>query len=107
MSSNKTNVSYSSTGKKKSIKSNIGQTGAFYFGKHNYYWMLAGLALIVLGLILMSGGGSSDFNVYNEKELFSFRRITLAPIVIIIGFILEVVAIMRKPKSNDAEAAAK
>jgi uncharacterized membrane protein len=91
-------MSYSNSRKSTSERSN--QSGMFYFGKQNYYWMFAGLALIILGLILMAGGGSDDPHVYNEEELFSFRRITLAPIIMVIGFIFEVVAIMRKPKSN-------
>ena len=60
--------------------------------------MLAGLALIVLGFLLMSGGGSEDPNVYNP-ELFSARRIVVAPLFIVMGFALEVWAIMRKPKA--------
>lgn len=70
----------------------------FAFGKENYILLLVGLAFIVIGFILMSGGGSDDPNVFNGDELFSFRRITLAPIVVITGFIIEIVAIMRKPK---------
>lgn len=70
----------------------------FAFGKENYILLLVGLAFIVIGFILMSGGGSDNPNVFNGDELFSFRRITLAPIVVIIGFIIEIVAIMRKPK---------
>jgi len=85
----------------KSSAGNSNRSGMFYFGKQNYYWMFAGLALIILGLILMAGGGSDDPNVYNEKELFSFRRITLAPVLMVIGFVFEVVAIMRKPKSGE------
>lgn len=70
----------------------------FAFGKENYILLLVGLAFIVVGFILMSGGGSDDPNVFNGDELFNFRRITLAPIVVITGFIIEIVAIMRKPK---------
>ena len=70
----------------------------FAFGKENYILLLVGLGFIVLGFILMSGGGSEDPNVFNGDELFSFRRITLAPIVVILGFIIEIVAIMKKPR---------
>lgn len=70
----------------------------FLFERGNYVLMLAGLALIVLGFLLMSGGGSEDPNVYNP-ELFSARRIVVAPLFIVIGFALEVWAIMRKPKA--------
>lgn len=72
----------------------------FMFGKENYYLMAAGLALIIIGFMLMAGGKSDDPNVYS-KEIFSFRRITLAPIVVILGFIVEIVAIMRKPKQTN------
>jgi len=51
----------------------------------------------VVGFILMAGGGSEDPNVFNE-EIFSTRRITIAPIVVLIGFVIEIFAIMRKPK---------
>jgi len=68
----------------------------FLFERGNYVLMLAGLALIVFGFLLMSGGGSEDPNVYNP-ELFSARRIVVAPLFVVIGFALEVWAIMRKP----------
>ena len=68
------------------------------FGKENYVWIIAGLLVIGLGLILMAGGKSSDPNVFKPEEVYSFRRITLAPILIIIGLALEVFAIFRKPK---------
>jgi hypothetical protein len=71
---------------------------SFLFNKKNYLLFAIGLAFIVLGFILMSGGGSEDPNVYNE-ELFSARRITWAPLLIVIGFVVEVFAILRRPKS--------
>jgi hypothetical protein len=67
-----------------------------FFGKSNYIWMAIGAALIILGKILMSGGKSADPNVFNTNEVNSFRRITLAPIVIIAGFIVEIYAIFKK-----------
>ncbi len=70
----------------------------FLFDKTNYYIMFGGLALILLGFALMTGGKSPDPHVFNENEIYSFRRITLAPIVIIAGIVVEVWAIMRKPK---------
>lgn len=69
----------------------------FAFGKENYILMLVGVGLIILGFILMTGGGSKDPNVFN-MEMFSFRRITLAPIMILVGFGVEIVAIMKRPK---------
>jgi len=59
-----------------------------------------GFAIIILGFVLMIGGKSQDPLVFNEEEIFSFRRITLAPIVVLAGFIFEIWAIMKKPKSS-------
>lgn len=70
----------------------------FVFSRENYILLLAGLALILLGFILMIGGGSDDPNVFSE-EIFSFRRMTLAPMLVLAGYALEVYAIMRKPRS--------
>ncbi|MDR3367225.1 MAG: DUF3098 domain-containing protein [Prevotellaceae bacterium] len=66
-------------------------------GLQNYKLMLIGFAIIVVGFVLMSGGKSSDPNVFNAEELYSFRRITLAPIVVILGFAFEIYAIMKRP----------
>lgn len=66
-------------------------------GMKNYLWMLIGFAIIVLGFILMSGGGSKDPNVFSQ-EIFSFRRITLAPILVLAGFGVEIFAIMKRFK---------
>ena len=68
------------------------------FGKENYKWMLAGLIVIAIGFILMVGGKSSDPNVFLEKEVYSTRRITIAPLLIIVGLLIEIFAIMRKPR---------
>ena len=70
------------------------------FGKENYRWMLIGIVLVALGLILMAGGKSKDPNVFNPDEVYSFRRITLAPILIIGGFVVEIFAIFRKDKAS-------
>ena len=67
-----------------------------FFNKSNYTWMLIGAALIIIGMYLMSGGKSPDPNVFKESEVYSFRRITLAPLVIIAGFIVEIYAIFKK-----------
>lgn len=71
------------------------------FTKKNYYVLLAGIAFIMLGYILMIGGRSDDPNVFNE-EIFSFRRITLAPMVCLLGFVTIIFAIMWRPKNNQA-----
>ena len=65
-----------------------------------YKMMLIGLGIIILGFILMSGGGSDDPNVFNEA-MFNFRRITLAPILVLAGFGFEIYAIMKKPKNKE------
>ena len=70
----------------------------FALGKENYILLVIGFVIIVLGFILMIGGKSEDPTVFNEDEIFSFRRITLAPIVVLAGFIFEIWAIMKKPK---------
>lgn len=68
----------------------------FIFGKKNYKFMLIGLGFIALGFILMAGGGSDDPNVFDES-IFSWRRIRLAPTLILIGFGIEVFAILLNP----------
>jgi uncharacterized membrane protein len=70
------------------------------FTKDNYLWMLAGIAVIALGMILMAGGKSTNPGVFDQKEVYSTTRITIAPLLIIIGLVLEVVAIFKKPKNN-------
>lgn len=67
------------------------------FAKINYILVLAGVLLIALGMILMIGGGSTDPDVFNEK-MFGFQRITLAPILILAGFVVEIVAIFWRNK---------
>jgi hypothetical protein len=72
-------------------------TGEFAFGKENYRLMLIGLVFIIVGFLLMIGGGSEDPTKFSP-EIFSFRRLTLAPILILIGYVIEIFAIMKKPK---------
>ena len=61
-------------------------------------WMLAGMAVLALGFFLMAGGKSADPKNFDPKEVYSTTRITIAPMLIIVGFIMEIVAIMKKPK---------
>jgi len=68
------------------------------FGKENYKWMLIGLIVLALGFILMAGGKSPDPKVFNDNQVYGFTRITLAPILIVGGLIIEIFAIMKKPK---------
>ena len=70
------------------------------FGKENYIWMLAGLAIMVLGFFLMAGGKSSNPNQFNDSDVYSTTRITIAPILIVGGLVMEIFAIMRKPKES-------
>lgn len=79
-------------------KSNVEQ--AFLFDRENYMWMIGGVALILIGFFLMSGGKSANPHEFHYDEIYSFRRITLAPIVVLLGFAVEVYAIMKKPKEN-------
>ncbi len=73
------------------------------FTKQNYLLFLAGLGLIVLGYILMIGGGSEDPNVFNPA-IFDTQRITIAPMVCVLGFVTIIVAIMWRPKQNQESA---
>jgi len=70
------------------------------FGKENFIWMLAGALVIALGFFLMAGGKSADPTQFNDNEIYSTTRITIAPLLIIAGFVLEIVAIMKKPKES-------
>lgn len=72
----------------------------FLFEKVNYKILLIGLAVITLGFILMSGGGSDDPAVFSE-DIFNFRRIRLAPTTVLIGFGITIYAILKNPKKNN------
>lgn len=74
----------------------------FIFGRRNYKFMFIGLACIVIGFILMSGGGSDDPNVFNE-EIFNWRRIRLAPTLVLIGFGIQIYAILTRSKDSENE----
>ncbi|WP_276485358.1 DUF3098 domain-containing protein [Paraflavitalea pollutisoli] len=69
------------------------------FSKENYKWIVIGLVVMLIGLAMMIGGNSKDPNVFTNTEVYSFRRITLAPILILAGLGIEVFAIFRKPKA--------
>lgn len=83
------------TGTKGSTAPKGNQT--FLFDKSNYTWMIGGLVLVFIGLALMAGGKSADPHQFNYDEIYSFRRITLAPVLMMIGFGIEIYAIMKKP----------
>ena len=68
------------------------------FSKDNYMWMAIGAVVITIGMFLMAGGASTDPNVFNKDEVYSTRRITIAPILILAGLVIEIYAIFKKPK---------
>ncbi len=68
------------------------------FEKENYLWMLGGIVIMAIGLILMVGGKSSDPNQFHPEQVYSKTRITVAPILILAGLVIEIFAIFRKPK---------
>ena len=70
------------------------------FGKPNLMLMVAGAVIIILGMVLMAGGRSSDPKVFDYNEVYSKTRITVAPILIIIGILIEIVAIFRQPRTT-------
>ncbi|MGQ0827115.1 MAG: DUF3098 domain-containing protein [Bacteroidota bacterium] len=70
----------------------------FAFGKENYRILIVGVVLVVIGYLLMIGGGSDDPTIFNAEEIFSTRRITVAPIVILAGFVVVLFGIMKKSK---------
>jgi len=82
--------------KKEVIKKEAGSEGKMALGPVNYKLMLIGFAVIVIGFILMVGGASKSPDEFNYG-MFSFRRITLAPILVVAGFFFEIYAIMKKP----------
>ncbi len=81
--------------------------GEMLFGKQNYIWMAIGVGLIALGLALMAGGHMPSPDVWEPERIYSFRRITLAPIVILAGLIVEIYAIFKKnmPAADTSDVA--
>ncbi len=82
------------------IKKDSENDSLFALGKENYVLLAIGFAIIVIGFLLMSGGRNDDHPTVFSAEIYSFRRITLAPIVVLFGFLFEIYAIMKKPKSE-------
>jgi hypothetical protein len=69
------------------------------FTKENYIWMIAGALVIAAGMMIMSGGKSPDPNVFDYKQVYSTTRITIAPILIVLGLVIEVYAIFKRSKT--------
>ena len=82
---------------KKMTEERVDNQDVMPFGKQNFIIVLIGIALIALGFILMIGGGSDNPDVFNEK-MFDFQHITLAPILVLLGFVVEIVAIFWRKK---------
>ena len=68
------------------------------FTKENFKWMIIGALIMALGFFLMAGGKNPDPNVFNDKDVYSPVRITIAPILIVAGLLVEIFAIIKKPK---------
>ncbi len=85
---------------KKSVKGTPPPAPSILFTKENYTWMIIGAVVIGLGMFLMSGGKNQDPNTFDYNLVYSHTRITIAPILIVLGLLIEVYAIFKKPKTN-------
>jgi hypothetical protein len=74
------------------------KTASSIFSKDNYIWMLVGVVVIAIGMFLMAGGASSNPGVFLKDEVYSKQRITVAPLMILAGLVIEIYAIFKKPK---------
>jgi hypothetical protein len=85
----------------KELQKNVQEQSAqFAFGRQNYILVIVGLIVMGIGFLLMIGGGSEDPNVFSDG-IFNFQRLTLAPILILAGYIIEIFAILKRPKSKE------
>ena len=85
---------------KDSLAEKAEQKTKITLGKENYKFIILGCIVVALGFILMSGGGTDNPNEFNEEELFSFRRITLAPFFVILGYVIVLYGVMKRPKPS-------
>ena len=85
-------------------KSKATPKAGLQFGKENYMIILIGIGVLIIGYLLMAGGSSDDPNVFNKEEVYHWRRITVAPIVVIGGYVIMIYAIFKRPKSAKSEA---
>ena len=81
-------------------KDPVTRSAVSLFDKENRMWMIAGAVVMILGFLLMAGGRSEDPNVFDVNEVYSTRRITIAPILILAGLVLLVIAIFRHPRKR-------
>ncbi|TVR41731.1 MAG: DUF3098 domain-containing protein [Bacteroidia bacterium] len=79
------------------------QGSVLLFDRHKYMWLIIGLVVTALGFLLMIGGGSDDPAVFSE-DIFSFRRLTLAPLLVLAGYVIQIYAIMKKSTNTDEAA---
>ena len=86
--------------KKVVTKERVSREKTVLFSRDNYIWMAIGAVIILIGMFLMSGGKNQDPNVFDENEVYGTTRITIAPIIILLGFVVEIYAIFRKPAVN-------
>ncbi len=86
-----------------SKRQNIFRTGdhEILYTRENFMYFGMGLALILIGLLAMTGGGQTDPNQWHGEELYSFRRITLSPILMVAGFVVVAIGIFKRPKQNE------
>lgn len=91
------------TKKEIKVETKINPSDEMPLTKENYMLLVIGFVIIIIGFILMAGGKSASPDVYSD-EIFSFRRITLAPMIVLFGFIFEIYAIMKKPKAQKEES---
>jgi hypothetical protein len=82
---------------KKAVKEKIVRERTILFTRDNYIWMAIGAVIIAIGMFLMSGGKNQDPNTFDTSLVYSGTRITIAPIVILLGFVVEIYAIFKKP----------
>ena len=82
----------------KNVPVQTSSEGNILFTKDNYKWMLIGLVIMAIGFFLMAGGKSSNPGAFNDKDIYSPMRITIAPILIVAGLLVEIFAIMKKTK---------
>ena len=88
---------------KEGAKGKTGPHDGLQFTKENYKFILIGIGILIIGYLLMMGGGSDDPTVFNKEEVYHWRRITLAPIVVILGYVTIIYAIFKKPKTATSE----
>ena len=86
------------------VKQKPTYTGQLTFNKENYKWMIIGAIVIIIGMFLLSGGENKDPNVFDQNLVYNTRRVTIAPIVILLGFVIEIIAILKKKPAEDKAA---